>query len=295
MKSQVYEERWRLESVIDKINPQNCHADQNAASEQRTESQSGRWVLQNDDFQAWRNVNNASSNPLLYINGIPGAGIDFNQILRFLRVYSQLMDEGKTVLASLIIETLLKQDNIPVLFFYCKHRQQEKSTFAGILRGLLAQIIPKDATLVSWFGERCSSLDRQKLGSPEILEELARFAFNSQRISLVVLDGLDECNAEEIKKTISWFVSYQGANHTGTGQIRLMCIGQRIDILQTMLASATSISLDNSCHRDDIAKYVVGKTRNIQEKFKIKPDTFSQISFRVMKTAKGSILFYIRF
>jgi len=81
------------------------------------------------------------------------------------------MDEGKTVLASLIIETLLKQENIPILFFYCKHRQQEKS-IRSILRGLLAQIIPKDATLVSWFGERCSSLDRQKLGSPEILEEL---------------------------------------------------------------------------------------------------------------------------
>jgi hypothetical protein len=206
-----------------------------------------------------------------------------------------LMDKGKTVLASLIIETLLKEDNIPVLFFYCKHRQQEKSTFASILRGLLAQIIPKDATLVSWFAERCSSLDRQKLGLPEILEELARFAFNSQRISLVVLDGLDECNTEEIKKTISWFVSCQGANHTGTGQIRLMCIGQRIDILQTMLASATSISLDNSCHRDDIAKYVAGKTRNILEKFKIKPDTVSEISFRATKTAKGSILFYIRF
>jgi hypothetical protein len=84
--SQVDEERWRLESVIDKINPPNCHADQNAASEQRTESQSGRWVLQNDDFQAWCNVNNASSNPLLYINGIPGAGIDFNQILHFLSI-----------------------------------------------------------------------------------------------------------------------------------------------------------------------------------------------------------------
>jgi hypothetical protein len=200
------------------------------------------------------------------------------------------MDEGKTVLASLIIETLLKQDNSPVLFFYCKHREQDKSTFAGILRGLLAQLIPKDATLVSWFGERCSSLDRQKLRSPEILEELARFAFNSQRISLVVLDGLNECNPEEIKNTISWFVSHQGVDYAGTGQIRLMCIGQRIDILQTMLSSATNISLDNSCHRDDIAKYVAGKTHNFQETFKIKPDIVSQIVSRVTKTAKGLFL-----
>jgi hypothetical protein len=72
---QVDEERWQLESVIDKINPPNCHADQNAASEQRKESHSGRWVLQN--FRAWRNITNTGSNPLLYMNGIPGAGINF--------------------------------------------------------------------------------------------------------------------------------------------------------------------------------------------------------------------------
>jgi hypothetical protein len=82
-------EQWRLESIIDKISSPNCHADQNAASEQRKESQSGRWILQNDHLRAWRNVN-AISNPLLYINGIPGAGTDFKSI-HFLRVYSQCM------------------------------------------------------------------------------------------------------------------------------------------------------------------------------------------------------------
>ena len=177
-----------------------------------------------------------------------------------------------------------------VLFFYCKHQQQEKCTFAGILRGLLAQLLRKaDAALMSWFGQRCLSLDRQKLESLEILEELATFAFNSQHISLVVLDGLDECNHEEIRKIISWFVSHQGA-HTGTGQIRVICIGQRTDILQSMLSSATSISLDNSHHQNDIEKYVVGKSRNIQRIFKIKLDIVSQIVSRVMKTAKGLLL-----
>jgi hypothetical protein len=75
--NQVDEEWWRLKSIIDKIDAPNCDTDQNAASEQRKESQSGGWVLQIDDFQAWCNVTNASSNPLLYINGIPGAGIGF--------------------------------------------------------------------------------------------------------------------------------------------------------------------------------------------------------------------------
>jgi len=72
------EEQWRLESIIDKINPPNSHADQNAASEQRKASQSGEWILQNEHLRAWRNVKvNVDSNPLLYINGIPGAGTNF--------------------------------------------------------------------------------------------------------------------------------------------------------------------------------------------------------------------------
>jgi hypothetical protein len=87
--SEADEEQWRLEFVIDKINPPNCHADQNAASEHRKEIQSGRWILQNNYFQAWRNID-ASSNPLLYVNGIPGAGINFKSI-HFLRVYSPCM------------------------------------------------------------------------------------------------------------------------------------------------------------------------------------------------------------
>jgi hypothetical protein len=70
------EKRRRLESVIDKINPPNCHTDQNAASEQRENTQSGKWLLGNDHFRAWCNVN-IDSNPLLYIHGIPGAGMDF--------------------------------------------------------------------------------------------------------------------------------------------------------------------------------------------------------------------------
>jgi hypothetical protein len=85
---------------------------------------------------------------------------------------------------------------------------------------------------------------------------------------------------------MSWFISHQGA-HTGTGQIRVMCIGQRIDILQSMLSSATNISLDNSPHQNDIEKYVVGKSRNIQKMFKIKLDIVSQTGSRVTKTAKG--------
>ena len=118
----VDEEQWRLESIIDKINPPNCYADQNAASEQRKASQSGEWILQNEHLRAWRNVN-ADLNPLLYINGIPGAGTDFKS--NSLSESILTMYKGKTVLASFIIETLLKEENSPVLFRHSIHNVME--------------------------------------------------------------------------------------------------------------------------------------------------------------------------
>jgi hypothetical protein len=190
-------------------------------------------------------------------------------------------------LASLIIDKLLEEKN-PVLFFYCKHQQQEKSTFTGILRGLLAQILPKDEALVSWFSEKCASLDRGRLESSKILEEFAEMAFNSQGISLVILDGLDECKHEEAEKAISWFVSRQKeASQMGNGQIRLLCIGQRTDTLQTMLSSAASISLDNQDHQEDIYRYVLRKANRIREKFNIDSEVKSQMVSRVTNTARG--------
>jgi len=193
---------------------------------------------------------------------------------------------GKTILASLIIEYLQQHKAGPVLFFYCKHDQPEKNTFIGILRGLLTQILCEDSALASHLYEICSSKDQAGLST--MLEKLAEIAFDSQSTSFVILDGLDECRPGEAEKILSWFISRQkDTNHRGCGYIRLLCVGQRVDVLQRMLSSAVDISLENASHQEDIERYVKEQACSIKEEFEISTQIEAEIVTRVTNAAKS--------
>ncbi|KAL3470718.1 hypothetical protein BJX99DRAFT_267263 [Aspergillus californicus] len=212
-------------------------------------------------------------NPLLYIHGIPGA--------------------GKTTLASLIIETLRAEQANPVSFFYCISDQEGKKTFASILRGLLAQIISQDSVLATFFCEIYSGFDPRRFESVNVVKDAADMAFSSQRISYVVLDGLDECDSAEAEKTISWFLSRQKHAGLGTdGHIRLLCICQRTELLQRMLSPAEKISMDDQqSHRKDIETYIRDNVRSLSDKFGLSVDTEESIIANISKVANGMFLY----
>jgi hypothetical protein len=202
------------------------------------------------------------------------------------------MIKGKTILASLIIEQLQERKQGRVLFFYCKHKQPEKNTFAGILRGLLAQLLYLDNALSSYLYEICSSKDQAGLST--ILEQLAEIAFDSQGTSFVILDGLDECKPVEAEKALSWFKSRQrDGMQAGLGHIRLLCVGQRTDVLQDMLSSAVEISLENASHQGDIERYVKERACDIREVFEISSQTEAEIVTRVTNAAKSRITAFV--
>ncbi|KAK2745994.1 hypothetical protein FQN55_005816 [Onygenales sp. PD_40] len=264
------EARKRLETAMSKINAPNSQADHKAALEQRGKSESGKWILENLNFKAWSAA--SVSMPLLYINAIPGA--------------------GKTILASFVIETLLAQPQIPVLFFYCKHQEPDKRTHTDILRGLLAQLLPKDKTVVAWFVEEYARYDQGRLILAKVLEDAMEFALNSQRHVYIILDGLDECKPKEAAKTIKWLLAYQEASQGATGKISLLCLGQRTDELQTLLSSAASIVLDTvGAHGKDIECYVQLMLDRVRSKFKIDSLTSARIMSQVLSSSRGMFLY----
>ncbi|KAJ0425196.1 hypothetical protein BJY00DRAFT_308523 [Aspergillus carlsbadensis] len=262
----------RLDSILNKINAPNCYLDQETVSEHRENSQSGKWVLDHEKFKQWHDAP-AGSNPLLYVHGIPGA--------------------GKTTLASVIIETLCAAQQSPTLYFYCRHRQEGKDSFVGILRGLLAQILSVDQVLATFFSEKYSGYDRRRFETANVVKEAADVAFSSQCISYVVLDGLDECDPSEAEKVISWFTSRQQQAPLGNdGHIRLLCLGQRTELLQRMLSGAQDISLDTQQrHKEDIECYIRGKIHSISANFGLDSDTQNNITSRVSTVANGMFLY----
>lgn len=144
----------------------------------------------------------------------------------------------------------------------------------------------EDSALASHLYEICSSKDHAGLST--MLEELAEIAFDSQTTSFVILDGLDECRPGEAEKALSWFISrHKDTNHKGCGYIRLLCVGQRIHVLQHMLSSAADISLENASHHEDIKRYVKEQACSIKEEFEISTEIEAEIVTRVTNAAKS--------
>lgn len=197
--------------------------------------------------------------------------------------------KGKSTLASRIIEALNEEEENPVLFFYCSDHQEDKHTFIHILRGLIAQLLSKDPALAAFFCEKYTGYDGKRFGSASVIKDAADIAFSSQRIIYVVLDGLDECDSCEAEKTLSWFLSRQKKTLPGTdGHIRLLCIGQRTDLLERMLSSAHKISMDNQrCHKEDIELYITSMARRISDNMNLSADIQERIIAKVSNVANG--------
>ena len=121
-----------------------------------------------------------------------------------------------------------------------------------------------------------------------ILEELAKDAFHSQKNSFVILDGLDECEPAEAERAISWFISLQEDSIANSGQVRLLCIGQRVYALERRLSSAVDISLENDMHQEDIKRYVKEQARHIREEFEISSEIENDIVNRTTNAAKST-------
>ena len=69
------EKKRRSLAVTDKIRPPNSRIDQDKAKEARQEyPESGKWILRHAFLRDWMDLDCPNA-PLLWVNGIPGAGI----------------------------------------------------------------------------------------------------------------------------------------------------------------------------------------------------------------------------
>ena len=194
--------------------------------------------------------------------------------------------EGKTILASQIVELLQQNASSPSLYFYCKHDVPTKNTLSAILRALLAQLSTKDNVVASHLYDRCCT--RDQTSGLAALEELAGVVFHSQVVTFIILDGLDECEPEEVQKILSWFGSFQeDSNGAEQGYIKLLFIAQRTEIIQRTLSKALQICLENPEHEADVRDFVKHHARTIRDEFEIKPEIEGEIVRRVSNAAKS--------
>ena len=163
-----------------------------------------------------------------------------------------------------------------------------KNSLKTVLRAMLAQLAGKDEFVASYLYERCCTKDQWGMFTD--LEELTEIAFASQTAIYIVLDGLDECEPDETQKILLWFMARQAESSSlDHGHIRLLCVGQRTNVLQDVLSTAPQISLENAEHQRDVHHFIEQRAYCIQREFDVEPGCVDEIVKRISKVAKGKL------
>ena len=192
------------------------------------------------------------------------------------------------MIASLIIEETEAINSVVVGFFYCRYSDNQKNSFNKILRGILAQMVRQNEELLSYVYDACCTSDETTIDSESLLKRLMEVSLRTCANTCIIIDGIDECDEVEERKTIAWFLEMSKViNRDNAGSIRLLFISQRDKVTENLLDRASVITLDSKYHQEDIKGYASHWSPHIRQKFGISDASASQISINVATKAQG--------
>lgn len=133
------------------------------------------WILDNDDFQRWRDD---PQSQLLWIKGDPG--------------------KGKTMLLCGIIDELEKERDNRLSYFFCQATETRLNKATAVLRGLIYLLVDQEPSLISHIRERYDHAGKQLFEDGNAWEALSNVlaAMLDDPIldgAILVVDALDEC------------------------------------------------------------------------------------------------------
>jgi hypothetical protein len=159
--------------------------------------------------------------------------------------------------------------------------------------------------LLPYMFERAASSGHTVLQSLDLTEHLLEIALKSLEKVYVIIDGLDECDRKEKKKTILWFRAMID-NLAGTDPDNLRCLFFSQDdgeIGKLLEAKALVIKITAQDTREDVEKYILTQSQKIQVMFQslegndaLQEQIFSIVSERTKGTyapSAGRIAFIL--
>ncbi|PNP53257.1 hypothetical protein FNYG_15766 [Fusarium nygamai] len=159
--------------------------------------ESYRWILDNDNFQRWRDD---PQSQLLWIKGDPG--------------------KGKTMLLCGIIDELEKDPNNKLSYFFCQATEARLSNATAVLRGLVYLLVVQQPALISHMREKHDHAGKQLFEDRNAWEALSKILtamINDSSLdgAILIVDALDECKTNRhqlldliVRPTrVKWIVS----------------------------------------------------------------------------------------
>jgi hypothetical protein len=182
---------------------------------------------------------------------------------------------GKTILASVIIEELLKlaeskKDKISLAYFYCRDQDGQRNKFPGVAKAMLAQLLQQNPDILAYLYDECLKSAKVTLASPHDCVKLLGAVLQAVPQSFIIIDGIDECEQKERRAILNFFVS--AINNCEPGKIRGFFISQELNDIKTALHNPEILRLNEEYSKLDIRNYTMKRASDIQERFRLMPD-----------------------
>ncbi|KAK0669911.1 hypothetical protein QBC41DRAFT_318787 [Cercophora samala] len=252
----------------------NVANDQHEFSRLRSEYPgTGSWILDNPKFKEWFETPCQLIPPVLWLNGIPGA--------------------GKTILASLVVDQAQQLSPLPVvLYFFCKQGDDERDNFNSIARSLLSQLLPYNRDiLLPFYYDKYQGSTEAVLETRSIIEDLLKVSIQNFPQVYIILDGIDECPRKERDIISSWFRELvENLPQSNPTQVRCLFVSQEDGISRKNFAGVSVIKIRSQDNQRDIEQYSAKWANDIQKKFELSDNKRESIAKRIVDAAGGMFL-----
>jgi hypothetical protein len=198
--------------------------------------------------------------------------------------------QGKTILASVIIDACLQDNSSTTAYFYCKENDPKKNDCIGIYRGLLSQLLNQCRELIPYCYEKSQTNGELNLTTDSLAEQLLKVFCESLPKLYIVIDGLDECDTAQRTLVLKFLTDMvtRCDNHD-PGKLRVLFISQDYPDIAKALQAAPVLKLTAEDNKMDIAAYVRVWCKKIQQKYALGVSEVQDIENTTCLRARGIV------
>ncbi|KAM5342879.1 hypothetical protein ACJ41O_013845 [Fusarium nematophilum] len=194
-----------------------------------------RWILNNADFQQWRNDEQTR---LLWIKGDPG--------------------KGKTMLLCGIINELKEQTANPLSYFFCQGTDSRINNATAVLRGLIYLLVDQQPSLVQHIRKKYHNAGKDVFEDMNAWWALSEIFTNilqdpNLKSTFLIIDALDECETD-LAKLLDLIVQ-----HSTSSRVKwIVSSRNRLDIEQKLGVdrSRARLSLESKQNAECVSQAV---------------------------------------
>jgi hypothetical protein len=183
---------------------------------------------------------------------------------------------------------LQKSSPEKVIFFFCKHGDQERNSFLAVARGLLNQLLRHNKALVPHLYDCATDSATGTLKSLSSAQELLGLALRSLPSIFIVLDGVDECPSKESRTLVSWIRKEVESINNDSGHARCLFVSQDDQICNQLLKDIPLLKVTKDRNMGDLRIYCDSLSSSWVASFHLSEDRRNVIVQSIVDKAAGS-------